>query len=141
MNYSQATDQLIAKKSFSAFGVLLLSRHAFFVLSSELKFEIIAIAVNDSTLKHSIKDFFLLIFTLPPHKIIYLETVIIKLFGKPQLTWNQNYQMIGLGFRRVCLVQDIFPSAGLNNTTLYQSPQKIYIAFAIHFHTRDRLSQ
>lgn len=73
MYYSQDTDQLIAKKSFSTFGVLLFSRHAFFVNSSELKFEIIAIAENETTIQHSIIDFFLLIFTMPPHKIIYLE--------------------------------------------------------------------
>lgn len=47
MYYSQDTDQLIAKKSFSMLGFLLFSIQALFVISSVLKFEIIAIAEND----------------------------------------------------------------------------------------------
>jgi hypothetical protein len=71
--YSHDTDQFIAKKFFSTLGVLLFSIHALFVLSSELKFEMIAIAENERTIKHSIKDFFLLIFTLSSPLILFLD--------------------------------------------------------------------
>lgn len=74
MNYSQDTDQLIAKKSFSTFGVLFLSRHAFFVLSSELKFEIIAIAEHDSTIKSLIH----LQFSKNLHKTLVIQYSLIS---------------------------------------------------------------